>query len=168
MRHDARELRKASGCLLDEKPLLYRIYGCASGPPARFSSDEPIVAGGPRAVAGRKIPPGCTRSQDPENAIEHAPIIDTRHAARLVGKQSANDAPLTLRKLVTHDHTSEGVEYLQRVRRRDGHVHNGVDVYPALCRNLVRGAHWRSGPRAVVGGRDQFGVAGICVEPPSV
>ena len=37
-------------------------------------SDEPIVAGGPRSVSGRKIPPRCTRSQDPKNAIEHAPI----------------------------------------------------------------------------------------------
>src|SRR4051812_13619746 len=50
---------------------------------SKVSSDEPIVAGGPRAVAGRKIPPRCTRSQDPENAVEHARIIDTRHAARL-------------------------------------------------------------------------------------
>ena len=92
-------------------------------------SDEPIVAGGPRAVTGRKIPPGCTRSQDPEYAIEHAPIIDTRHAARLVGKQSANDAPLTLRKLVSHDHTTEvGVQYLQRFRHQDGHVRSGVAI----------------------------------------
>ena len=36
------------------------------------------------------------------NAIENAPIVDTRHAARLVGEHCVNDSPLAIGKLVAH------------------------------------------------------------------
>ena len=41
-------------------------------------------------------------TQYPEDAIENAPIVDTRHAARLVGEHCVNDAPLAVGKLVAH------------------------------------------------------------------
>ena len=59
-------------------------------------SNEAIVASGPRAIDGWKVPPGGARSQNPEDAIEDAPIIDAGYITRLGRKHHANDAPLLL------------------------------------------------------------------------
>lgn len=57
-------------------------------PNARFSpAHEAIVASCARAIAFRQVAPRCAGSQYPEDAVQHAPVIDTRHASRLVGEQ---------------------------------------------------------------------------------
>ena len=48
-------------------------------------SHEPVVAGRARLVADRQVAPWCSRSQCPENSVQHAAIIDVRHASRVVG-----------------------------------------------------------------------------------
>src|SRR3954470_5173169 len=57
---------------------------CPHAPPS--PADEAIVAGGVRAKLIRKITRWGARSQDPEDAIEDAAVIHSRHAPRLVGQ----------------------------------------------------------------------------------
>ena len=110
----ARAVSNASGMLVDAHHRgvdhLHRgiMCGCqrvhdacpdACPPP----TNEPIVAGGTRAIDVWKIAPGRARSQYPEDAIENAPIIHTGHAARLVREHHSNGAPFVVGKLITHD-----------------------------------------------------------------
>ena len=66
-------------------------------PPSR----EAIVAGGARAIALGYVAPWCTGSQHPEDAVQHAAVIDARHASRLVGQKRLNHAPLEVGKIVS-------------------------------------------------------------------
>jgi hypothetical protein len=50
-------------------------------PPA----DEAVVAGGRRPVALRDFRPGRARPKPPQDAVQDAPIIDTRNARGLLG-----------------------------------------------------------------------------------
>lgn len=55
-------------------------------PDARLSpSHEAVVASGARAISFRQVTPWRTGSQHPEDAVQHAAIIDAGHASRLVG-----------------------------------------------------------------------------------
>jgi hypothetical protein len=48
-------------------------------------SYEEVVAGGARAITLGQIAPRRIRSQHQEDAVQHAPIISTRHACTLIG-----------------------------------------------------------------------------------
>jgi hypothetical protein len=45
----------------------------------------------------------CPSSQDPEDTIEHATVIYTRNAARLIGKHRLDGGPLIVAEFVAHD-----------------------------------------------------------------
>jgi hypothetical protein len=57
-------------------------------------SHEAVVAGCVRAIAFRQVAPRCTGSQNPEDTIQHAAVIDARHASGLVWQQRFDHAPL--------------------------------------------------------------------------
>src|SRR5579872_6114708 len=63
-------------------------------------SDEAVVTGRARTIALGDVGPWRAGAQPPENAIEHLPIIRSRHAARLVRQQRRNDRPLEVSDLV--------------------------------------------------------------------
>jgi hypothetical protein len=53
-------------------------------PDARPSPEnEAIVAGGVRAKVVRQVAPRCARAQDPKDTVQHAPVVYTRHTARI-------------------------------------------------------------------------------------
>src|SRR3546814_3963575 len=64
-------------------------------------SGEAVVTGGTWAIALRQVAPRRTGTQHPEDAVQHAPIIDARHPSRLVGQQRLDHAPRS------EEHTSE-------------------------------------------------------------
>jgi hypothetical protein len=52
-------------------------------PNARLSaSDEAVVTGGSRTIAFRQVSPRRTGSQHPEDAVQHAAVIDAWDASR--------------------------------------------------------------------------------------
>src|SRR5690242_14080993 len=82
-----------------------RIYDAApdSRPPP---ANEPIVAGRVRTKGLRQIAPRGSRSQNPENAIEHTTVIYTRNPARFVGKHRLDCSPLFVGEFVAHDRST--------------------------------------------------------------
>jgi len=69
-------------------------------------TNEPVVLGriGPKALW--QIAPWCSRPLYPEDAVEDTPVIDPRHAARLVRKERPDGSPLKVREFVSHDSRS--------------------------------------------------------------
>ncbi len=83
-------------------------------PDASFSpAHEAVVAGGARAVAFRQVAPRCAGSQHPKDAVQHAPIIDTWHASRLVGQQRLDHAPLEVGQIISAHADAESVFSLE-------------------------------------------------------
>lgn len=71
-------------------------------PYARFGpATEAIVAGGVGAIAFRQIAPRRARSQHPENAIQHSPVIHPCNPTGLVRQQRGNHPPLKLGQMTT-------------------------------------------------------------------
>lgn len=71
-------------------------------PHARLSpSHEAVVAGGARAIAVGQVAPWRSRSQNPEDAVQHAAVIDTRHTSRLVGQQRLDHTPLEIGQIIS-------------------------------------------------------------------
>src|SRR6266700_3304081 len=66
-------------------------------------ANEAIVAGGVRAKVLRQITPRRTRTQNPKDAVEHAPVIYTGHAARLVRQERLDGGPFIIGEFVAHD-----------------------------------------------------------------
>ena len=95
----------ANGCAVDH--LDVAVVSGGNGvhhpiPSARLPpSHETIVAGGTRTIPLGKITPWRTGAQHPEDAVKHAAIIDTRDAARLVGKQRFDHAPLEVSQIIS-------------------------------------------------------------------
>ena len=50
-----------------------------------------------------QIAPRRSRTQDPQDAIEHATVICTRNAARLVRQHRLDAAPIMLAEFIAHD-----------------------------------------------------------------
>lgn len=71
----------------------------ASHPP----TNKPVVASRVRPKGLRQIAQWCSRPQYPEDAVEDTPVVDPRHAARLVGKERPDGSPLKVREFVSHD-----------------------------------------------------------------
>ena len=70
-------------------------------PDASFApAVEAVVNGGARAIALRQVPPERTRAQHPEDAVENPPVVDPRHAARLVREVRLDRLPLEIRQLI--------------------------------------------------------------------
>jgi hypothetical protein len=65
-------------------------------------ANEAIVASVWSKVLGQIAPPR-SRTQDPQDAIEHATIIYTRNAARLVRQHRFDAAPIILAEFIAHD-----------------------------------------------------------------
>ena len=83
-------------------------------PHARLSpSHEAVVAGGARAIAFGQIAPRCTGAQHPEDAVQHAAIIDARHAPWLVRKQRLDHAPLEVGQVISAHAEVESALFLQ-------------------------------------------------------
>lgn len=79
-----------------------RVYNAApdtSPPPA----DEAVVASGVRAKRIGQIAPRCSRTQDPEDAVEDTTVVYPRNAAWLVGKRRRYCSPFKIREIVAQD-----------------------------------------------------------------
>lgn len=83
------------------------VVRCADGvhqsvPYARLPpSIEAVLAGGARAVTLRRVAPWRTRPQHPEDAVQHAPVVDARHASWFVGQQRLDHAPPEVGQMVS-------------------------------------------------------------------
>jgi hypothetical protein len=64
-------------------------------------SHKAVVAGIARAIALGQVAPWRTGSQNPENAGQHALVIDARHASRFVGQQRLDHAPLEVFQVIS-------------------------------------------------------------------
>ncbi len=86
-------------------------------PDARLSpSHKAVVASGARAVALGQVAPRRPRPQHPEDSVQHAPVIDTRHAPRFVGQQRLDHAPLEVGQIVSaHTHVESEGSALRKV-----------------------------------------------------
>jgi hypothetical protein len=76
----------------------------ARPPPA----NDAIVAGGVGAEAAGQIAPRCSRSQDPEDAIEDTTVVHAAQATRLVEQHRLDGSPLIIGEFVAH-HSSPSV-----------------------------------------------------------
>ena len=78
------------------------VYDAApdtSPPPA----DEPVVASGVWAKRHWQITPRCSRSQDPEDAIEDTSVVHPRNATWLVRQHRPYGSPFIVGEFVAHD-----------------------------------------------------------------
>src|SRR5262249_42944996 len=66
-------------------------------------ANETVVAGRVRTEVNREIAPWRARSQDPEDAIQNAAVIHSRHAARLIGQHRLDGSPFIVGEFVAHD-----------------------------------------------------------------
>src|SRR6267378_7616684 len=74
------------------------------GPDACSSpANEAIVAGRVRTEVDWQVAPRCSRSQDPEDAIENTTVIHPWHAPRLVGQHRLDGSPFLVGEFVAHD-----------------------------------------------------------------
>jgi hypothetical protein len=78
-------------------------YACLS------PSVEAVVAGGAWSVALGQVAPRRPGSQHPEDAVQHTPIVDTRHTSRLVGQERLDHAPLEVGQVVSAHADAESV-----------------------------------------------------------
>src|SRR5271154_409161 len=88
------------------------VVGLANGghdavPNPRLApAHEAVVAGRVGAEILRQGPPWRARPQHPKDAIQHSPVINPRHAARLIRQQRRDHSPLEIAQLVSlHDPT---------------------------------------------------------------
>lgn len=71
-------------------------------PDARLSpSHEAVVAGGAWAIAFGQVAPRRPGAQHPEDTVQHAAVIDTRHAPGLVGQERLDHAPLEVGQVIS-------------------------------------------------------------------
>jgi len=65
--------------------------------------DEAVIASGVRATLFRQITPGCSRSQNPEDAIEDAAVVRPWNASWLIRQHLLNGGPFIAGESVAHD-----------------------------------------------------------------
>jgi len=78
-----------------------RVYDAApdtSPPPA----NESVVASGVWAERLRQITPGCSGSQDPEDAIEDTTVVYPRNSTRLVRQHRLDGGPFIVGEFIAH------------------------------------------------------------------
>src|ERR1700730_13686422 len=66
-------------------------------------ANEAIVAGGVRAKVLRQLTPRRIRTQNPKDAVEHAPVIYTGQAARAALQDRLDGGPSIIGEFVAHD-----------------------------------------------------------------
>src|SRR6266545_53311 len=66
-------------------------------------ANEAVVAGGVRPKVLRQITPRRTRTQNPKDAVKHAPVIYTGHAARFVRQVRLDGSPFIIGEFIAHD-----------------------------------------------------------------
>jgi len=76
-------------------------YVCLSPP------HEAVIAGGAWTIALGQVAPWCTGPEHPEDAVQHPPVINPRNAARLVGQQRLDHAPLEVGQVISAHATAE-------------------------------------------------------------
>ena len=59
-------------------------------------SHEPVVAGGIRTISIRNVCPGRACPESPQDAVDHPPVVNAGHAARLIRQQGLNNSPLEI------------------------------------------------------------------------
>ena len=64
-------------------------------------SHEAVVTGGAWAIAVRQVSPRRTRSQHPEDAVQHAAVIDAWNASRLVGQKRFDHTPFEVGQIIS-------------------------------------------------------------------
>src|SRR5436190_24136823 len=65
-------------------------------------ANETVVAGRVRTEVVRQVTPWSPGPQDPEDAIQNAAVIHSRHAARLIGQHRLDGSPFVVGEFVTH------------------------------------------------------------------
>lgn len=71
-------------------------------PDTRLSpAHEAVVAGSARAIALRQVAPRRTRTQNPEDTVQHSPIIDAWDTSRFVGQQRLDHAPFKVGQVIS-------------------------------------------------------------------
>ena len=68
--------------------------------PSFAPADEPVVASRRGAVALGYLGPWRACSEPPENAVQHAPVINAGNAARLVWQKRLDNRPFPVRQFV--------------------------------------------------------------------
>src|SRR3546814_7815079 len=100
-------------------------------PDARLGpATKPIVAGGVRPIAFRKVRPGSSATQHPENAIQDTPVIHTRHTARLPRKHRSEEHTSELQSLMRISYavfclTKKNEHYYRTHSMQQHHAKNG-------------------------------------------
>lgn len=64
-------------------------------------ADEPVVASCRGAVALWYLSPRRPSAEPPENAVQHPPVINARHSARLVRQQRLDNRPFPIHMFVS-------------------------------------------------------------------
>lgn len=64
-------------------------------------SHKAVIAGGARAIAFGENAPWRTGAQHPEDAVQHAAIINARHTSRLIGQKRFDYAPLEVGQVIS-------------------------------------------------------------------
>src|SRR5258706_8929859 len=62
---------------------------------------EAIIAGRARPISLRQIARWRTGTKHPEDSVQHAAIINARHASRFVGQQGLDHAPLEVGQIIS-------------------------------------------------------------------
>ena len=66
-------------------------------PDARFvPPNDPVVAGCMRAISVGNVCPGRACPESPQDAVDHPPVVNAGHAARLIRQQGLNNSPLEI------------------------------------------------------------------------
>ena len=100
-------------------------------------SPEAVVAGRVRAVALRQVPPWRTRAQNPEDAVQHAAVIDARHPSWLVG-QKRRDKPVKITLDLPADVHRDLVAYAEALARENGQTLEPAKlIAPMLARFMA-------------------------------
>ena len=71
-----------------------------AGPPP---ANEAVVTSGVGTKRFRQIAPGCSGSQDREDAIEDTTVVYPRNATRLVGQHRFDGNPFIIGEFIAHD-----------------------------------------------------------------
>src|SRR6516162_4288490 len=88
---------------------IMRSSQCVHHPAPNVSAtpaNEAVVASGIGTELLRQIPPRCTGSQYPEDAVQDTTVVHPWNAARLVWQHRLDRRPLMVGEFITHDSRS--------------------------------------------------------------
>lgn len=91
-------------------------------------ANETVVAGGIWAEAAGQIAPWCSRSQDPEDAVEDTPIVRPWYATRFVRQHRLDGHPFVVGEFIAHDSSPQFGGFESRSTaglNRSSEIHKG-------------------------------------------